>query len=109
MRLRAATAEVAEALQYLAPYVETNAEGIRNPPGAAPWGSGAVEKQVDVLTCRQVKTRGMRWYRPGTAALSLLQANADGDSSWVRRHQALALEPEDPSPNFGCSPGNHRT
>lgn len=93
LAVRAPTAEVHEALRRLIELVQTNAEGIRNLPQAVVLGSGAVEKQVDVLVCRRFKTRGMSWYRPGAAALQrlrVLKANGDWDRYWADRQQTLA-------------------
>lgn len=91
--IRAPTAEAQAALRSLIAYVQTNAEGIRNLPRAAVWGSGAVEKQVDILVCRRFKTRGMSWFRPGAAALQrlrVLKANGDWDAYWTTRARELA-------------------
>jgi len=93
LAVRAPTVEVQAALRQLIEYIQANAEGIRNLPRAAVWGSGPVEKQVDVLVARRLKTRGMSWYRRGAAALQrlrLLKANADWDAYWAARQQALA-------------------
>ncbi|HWT78206.1 MAG TPA: UPF0236 family protein [Candidatus Methylomirabilis sp.] len=90
---RAPTAEERTRRTGLVEYVALNAAGIRNLPQAAIWGSGAVEKQVDVLVCRRFKTRGMSWYRPGAAALQrlrVLKANGDWDAYWGERQQACA-------------------
>jgi len=83
------------ALRQLIEYVQTNAEGIRNLPRAPLWGSGAVEKQADVLVARRFKTRGMSWYRPGAAALQrlrLLKLNGDWDAYWEARQHELARQ-----------------
>jgi len=93
LAIRAPTAEVQAAFRHLIEYVQANAEGIRNLPRAALWGSGAVEKQVDVLVARRLKTRGMSWYRRGAAALQrlrVLKANGDWDRYWAERQQAVA-------------------
>jgi hypothetical protein len=90
---RAPTAEERARRTALVEYVALNAAGIRNLPAAGIWGSGAVEKQVDVLVCRRFKTRGMSWYRPGAAALQrlrVLKANGDWDRYWEDRYQACA-------------------
>jgi len=93
LAVRAPTAETHATLRRLIEFVQTNAEGIRNLPQAGVFGSGAVEKQIDVLVARRFKTRGMSWYRPGAAALQrlrVLKANGDWDRYWVDRQQALA-------------------
>ena len=85
---RAWSPEDAEARRDLLPYVEANAEGIRNLPRSPVVGSSAVEKGVDVLVCRRLKTRGMSWERPGAAALQRLQVfkhNGDWEEYWRRR------------------------
>jgi hypothetical protein len=91
--IRAPTAAAQAELRHVIEYVRANAEGIRNLPRAGILGSGAIEKQVDVLVCRRLKTRGMSWYRPGAAALQrlrVLKANGDWDRYWHDRQQALA-------------------
>ncbi len=93
LAIRAPTAEAAGSLRDLFAYVQANAEGIRNLPQVALRGSGAVEKQVDVLVARRLKTRGMSWYRRGAAALQrlrLLKANRDWDAYWAARQEADA-------------------
>ncbi len=93
LAVRAPTTEAQGELRQLIEYVHANAEGIRNLPRAPIWGSGPVEKQVDVLVARRLKTRGMSWYRRGAAALQrlrVLKANGDWDGYWVTRQQATA-------------------
>ncbi len=85
---RAATPEDREARAQLLTYVTTNAEGIRNLPRAPLVGSGAIEKQVDVVVCRRLKTRGMSWYRDRAGTLQrlrVLKLNGDWDRHWARR------------------------
>lgn len=128
---RPRTAEAGAPLLHLIEYVETNAAGIRTLLRAPVGGSGAVEKQVDVLGCCRFKTRGMNWYKPDAAALQrlrVLQASGDWDRYWTDRQQALARyaaygarrseqrarrcgaasaadrAPGRPSPDSGCNP-----
>ncbi|MGH2670836.1 MAG: hypothetical protein ACRDH5_17280, partial [bacterium] len=89
----ARTADQRERRQLLLDYVAFNADGIRNLARSPVIGSGAVEKQVDVLLCRRLKTRGMSWFRPGAAALQRLRElklNGEWEAHWKRRDLATA-------------------
>jgi hypothetical protein len=90
------TPEERERRQHLLDYVAFNAEGIRNLARSPVIGSGPVEKQVDVLLCRRLKTRGMSWYRPGAAALQRLRElklNGEWHTYWQARDRAQARSP----------------
>jgi hypothetical protein len=85
---RATAPEDCEARANLLAYVTTNAEGIRNLPRAPLVGSGAIEKQVDIVVCRRLKTRGMSWYRERAGTLQrlrVLKLNGDWAAHWERR------------------------
>lgn len=93
LRPHMTTVEAVAQFDTLLGYLRANAEGIRNLPRAPIWGSGAVEKQVDVVVCRRLKTRGMSWYRRGAAALQrllVLKLNGDWDRYWAARRHELA-------------------
>jgi hypothetical protein len=72
-------------------YIRTNAAGISNYARSDLFGSGAVEKAVDVLVSRRFKTRGMSWLKPGAQGmlkLRLLRFNGQWDSYWAARMAA---------------------
>ncbi len=75
-------------LTKLKTYIRLNSLGISNYSRSDLFGSGAVEKAVDVLVSRRFKLRGMSWFRPGAAgmlALRLLRFNGQWDSHWQWR------------------------
>lgn len=89
---KAQTTEKAEELRKLKGYIHVNRVGISNYARSDLFGSGAVEKAVDVLVSRRFKTRGMSWLRPGASgmlALRLLRFNGQWDSYWERRLEGL--------------------
>jgi hypothetical protein len=74
-------------------YIEVNAEGIRNYTRTDLFGSGSVEKAVDVIVSRRFKCRGMSWLRPGAQGmlkLKLLRFNDDWDAHWAGRYSEAA-------------------
>ena len=82
------TPEQAEKLRKLSYYVKSNRQGILNYARSDLFGSGAVEKAVDLLVSRRFKTRGMSWLKPGAAgmlALRLLRFNGEWEAYWQRR------------------------
>lgn len=86
------TSEKEEELRKLKHYIKANRIGILNYARSDLFGSGAVEKAVDVLVSRRFKTRGMSWLRPGAAgmlALRLLRFNGEWDNYWKRRFDGL--------------------
>jgi hypothetical protein len=79
--------------ERLVTYIETNAEGIRNYTRTDLFGSGSVEKAVDVIVSRRFKCRGMSWLKPGAQGmlkLKLLRFNDDWDSHWESRFAEAA-------------------
>jgi len=79
--------------QRLIAYIEINAEGIRNYTRTDLFGSGSVEKAVDVIVSRRFKCRGMSWLRPGAQGmlkLKLLRFNDDWDTHWAGRFSEAA-------------------
>jgi hypothetical protein len=61
-----------DALRRLSGYIQRNREGIWYDEARAQGisiGSGSVEKAGDVLICRRMKLRGMRWSREGADAV----------------------------------------
>lgn len=86
-----ATPEQAEAARKLKRYIRTNSQGIANYARTDLFGSGAVEKAVDIIVSRRFKLRGMSWLRPGAAGmlkLKLLKYNAEWDEHWRCRMAA---------------------
>lgn len=74
-------------------YIEVNAEGIRNYTRTDLFGSGSVEKAVDVIVSRRFKCRGMSWLKPGAQGmlkLRLLRFNEDWDAHWGSRFAEAA-------------------
>lgn len=71
-------------------YQSANRDGIRNPLRASLIGSGAIEKQVEVVLCRRLKTRGMSWHRPGAPTLQRLRGlKLHGDKDRDRKRRRL--------------------
>jgi hypothetical protein len=69
-------------------YVRTNALGIANYARSDLFGSGAVEKAVDLIVSRRFKGRGMSWLRPGALGmlkLRMLRFNGDWERHWAGR------------------------
>ncbi len=69
-----------EEIFRLAEYVMNNAEWIRNIPEVKGYGSGPVEKMVDITVLRRFKKRGMSWLRDGVnllLELRLLKLNGE--------------------------------
>lgn len=89
---KAKTPEKEEELRKLKGYIRANRVGILNYANSSLFGSGAVEKAVDILVSRRFKTRGMSWLKPGAAgmlALRLLRFNGQWDSYWEKRFNGL--------------------
>jgi len=89
-KYRALTEEKAEEVRKLMTYIRSNRAGISNYARSDLFGSGAVEKAVDLLVSRRFKNRGMSWFRPGAAgmlALRLLRFNGEWDNHWNWRMQ----------------------
>ena len=85
---RPPTSERAESHRRLLFYIERNAEGIANYARSDLFGSGAVEKAVDLIVSRRFKCRGMSWLRPGAQGmlkLRMLRFNDDWEDHWASR------------------------
>jgi len=75
-------------LEDLMRYVSHNREGIENASRIDFYGSGPVEKAVDVTICRRFKKRGMSWYvhkANPLLALRLLKINGEWESYWRKK------------------------
>lgn len=73
-------------------YVKGNHDWIENIPLAGGYGSGPVEKTVDITVARRFKKRGMSWYRRGAnplLRLRLLKLNGEWDAYWQERRKGL--------------------
>jgi hypothetical protein len=74
-------------------YVRRNLDWIENIPKVRGYGSGPVEKTVDIAVARRFKKRGMSWYRRNAnplLKLRLLKLNGEWDSYWKQRRNELA-------------------
>lgn len=72
-------------------YIRSNAAGISNYARSDLFGSGAVEKAVDLIVSRRFKCRGMSWLKPGATGmlkLRLLRFNGEWDDHWASRMAA---------------------
>ena len=93
MKKRFRKKEKLEALERLSGYIQRNREGIwyeeARSKGISLW-SGSADKAGDILICRRMKLRGMRWGREGADAvlnIRVLIANGEWDEFW-RDHKA---------------------
>lgn len=71
-------------------YVKNNLQWIENIPKAEGYGSGPVEKTVDITVARRFKKRGMSWYKKGAnplLRLRLLKLNREWDTYWQERRR----------------------
>jgi len=83
-----------EALKKLSSYIERNREGIwyeeaRNQ--GISIGSGSADKAGDIVICRRMKLRGMRWSRHGSDAVEnvrIMVLNGEWDQFWSKHKAA---------------------
>lgn len=84
-----------EALAKLSGYIQRNREGIWYDEARSKGisiGSGSADKAGDILICRRMKLRGMRWSREGANAvlsIRILIANREWDQFWVKHKAKL--------------------
>lgn len=74
-------------------YVRNNLDWIANIPRVKGYGSGPVEKTVDITVARRLKRRGMNWNRGGAnplLKLRLLKLNGDWENYWTQRRRDVA-------------------
>ena len=77
-------------LKKLAGYIERNRDGIwydEAKKHGISIGAGSVDKAGDILICRRMKLRGMRWSRKGADAvlsIRILVHNGEWDDFWER-------------------------
>ncbi len=82
-----------EAWRKLLFYIRSNALGIENYTRTDLFGSGCVEKAVDVLISRRFKLRGMSWLKPGAQGmvkLKVLRYNRTWNDHWGSRFTEAA-------------------
>jgi len=81
------------ALERLAGYIHRNREGIwykEAKEKGIDIGTGCADKAGDILICRRMKLRGMRWSREGADAvlnIRIMVLNGEWDQFW-RKHKA---------------------
>jgi hypothetical protein len=77
-------------LKKLADYIERNRDGIWYQEArekGIPIGSGSADKAGDILICRRMKLRGMRWSRANAdnvLSIRILVLNGEWDEFWNR-------------------------
>lgn len=77
-----------EAHRKLLFYIKTNALGIANYARSDLFGSGCVEKGVDLIVSRRFKGLGRTWFKPGALGmlkLRMLRFNGQWDDYWADR------------------------
>jgi len=75
-------------LQERINYIDKNAGGIKNASKMDFYGSGPIEKAVDVTICRRFKKRRMSWYvrkANPLLALRVLKLNGEWDGYWKKK------------------------
>jgi hypothetical protein len=94
IKRRARSIEDKRKIEETIHYIETNQDWISNIPKVGGYGSGPVEKTVDITVARRLKRRGMSWYKNGAnplLKLRLLRLNGDWDSYWSKRKENCAM------------------
>ncbi|MDZ4064680.1 MAG: UPF0236 family protein [Coriobacteriia bacterium] len=93
LRATAPVPERYEAWRKLLFYIRSNALGIENYTRTDLFGSGCVEKAVDILISRRFKLRGMSWLKPGAQGmvkLKVLRYNKTWNDHWGSRFAEAA-------------------
>jgi hypothetical protein len=88
LRLHSREPTLRAKLLELISYVSNNKDGIENASRIDFYGSGPVEKAVDVTICRRFKKRGMSWYvhkANPLLALKLLKLNGEWETYWRQK------------------------
>jgi predicted nucleic-acid-binding Zn-ribbon protein len=79
-----------ETLKRLSGYIERNREGIWYEEARSQGisiGSGSADKAGDIVICRRMKLRGMRWSRHGSDAVEnirIMVLNGEWDQFWSK-------------------------
>jgi len=92
-QLRASQQNEKDKIQEVIGYVWNNFSWIENIPKVKGYGSGPVEKTVDITVARRFKKRGMSWHKGGVnplLRLRLLKLNGEWDTYWNERRKKLA-------------------
>jgi len=82
--------EKLETLKKLSGYIERNREGIwysEAKQQGISIGSGSADKAGDIVICRRMKLRGMRWSRHGSDAVEnvrIMVLNGEWDQFWSK-------------------------
>lgn len=82
--------EMRTKVKDLIEYVSNNYDWIQNIPLVGGYGSGPIEKTVDITVARRFKKRGMSWYKSGAnplLRLRLLKLNGDWNTYWQERRK----------------------
>ena len=90
---RSKTVEERRKIIEVMSYVRNNLDWIENIPRVEGYGSGPVEKTVDIAVARRFKKRGMSWYRRNAnplLKLRLLKLNGNWDTYWQERRKEFA-------------------
>lgn len=85
--------EEAKKIMEATQYVMNNLDWIENIPKVEGYGSGPVEKTVDIAVSRRFKKRGMSWYRQCAnplMKLRLLKLNREWETYWNERREEVA-------------------
>ncbi len=91
-RLRTRNSRRFKKISGVIEYVENNLEWIENIPKVGGYGSGSIEKTVDITVARRFKKRGMGWYKGGAnplLRLRLLKLNGEWDTYWQERRKEV--------------------
>ena len=94
-RLRTKVPEKREKIVDAIRYVKNNFDWITNIPILGGYGSGPVEKTVDITVARRFKKRGMSWYKGGAnplLRLRLLKLNGEWEAYWQQRKKEFARQ-----------------
>lgn len=86
-------AEQGEKIVEAMSYVKNNLDWIPNIAKVQGYGTGPVEKTVDIAVARRFKRRGMSWYRGGAnplLKLRLLKLNGERDTYWNEQYKEYA-------------------
>jgi hypothetical protein len=92
-KLSVCEADEKKKIEEVIGYVWNNLSWIENIPKVGGYGSGPVEKTVDITVARRFKKRGMSWYKGGAnplLRLRLLKLNGEWDIYWHERRKKLA-------------------
>jgi len=88
LRLHSREPTLRAKLLELISYISNNRDGIENAARIDFYGSGPVEKAIDVTICRRFKKRGMSWYvhkANPLLALKLLKLNGEWETYWQQK------------------------